>query len=165
MTKSERILLFLRLLKTHRDGLTAQELQHELDIRPSAFYNYVGILRRMSFNIKCRMDGRYILILDKKAEKMIVDRFPGLLVHPRHEKFMLREGLEVIYSQIYAVTEKETNSTTFFREVASVCVQYPELQRYLIYDKGRDGSRTFETPKYLIRKGSLLGYKDTKVAG
>lgn len=160
MTKTEKMLLFLRLLKTHRDGLSAKELKIMLQCADSAFYSYLKLLRRMSFNIKCRLDGKYILTLDEKSERMLIDYFPDLLVKPDREKFSLKNGFEIIYSQIYSVTEKKTGKIHYFREVPGICAQFPELSKFMIYQNWLGNTNGYETSKFIINKGPLMGYND-----
>lgn len=162
MNKSEKILLFIRLLVSHRDGLKANELMMVLQLKPAAFYNYLKSLRKTGFNIKCRKDGKYIIILDQKAERMLIDHFPKLLIKEERENFSLKNGFKVIFSKMYSIAEKNTGVVRFFADIPSICAHYPDLKPHIIYQNWLlDGDmKSFKTSKYVINKGPLMQYDD-----
>lgn len=147
--------MLLRLLKTHRDGLKAQEILSELQVGQSTFYTYIAQLRGMTFNIICRTDGRYVLILDKRAEKMIVDYFPDMLVSPDRRNFKAKEPF-VRFSNIYYVYHKINKESMFFMDAESLVAVFPRVTKNMIYNsRGK-----FENREFRIQSGPLLGYAE-----
>jgi len=161
MTRTERLITLLRLLRSHNDGLTMSEIMVMLQIKKSAFYEYISALRNMGFDIHLRKNGRYVFIMGRKTEQTFLDHFPKLIINQERANLKLRYGFKVVYTHVFSVTDILNDEITFFTDVPTICARYPELTIEYIYNLFfRSTKNRVKIENYIINRGPLLDFND-----